>query len=85
MFFKGRCCDKNTTYLLSYCLGYRSVCWELSKSRLVESRDLIAVTPEELEKYAFPVSHQKIWKETGALHARNRKEQRVPLLLLFQS
>ncbi|UKS66642.1 A/G-specific adenine glycosylase [Rossellomorea marisflavi] len=28
--------------------------------------DLIAVTPEELEKYAFPVSHQKIWKEVSS-------------------
>ncbi|WP_064093943.1 A/G-specific adenine glycosylase [Rossellomorea aquimaris] len=27
---------------------------------------LVAVTEEELEKYAFPVSHQKIWKETSA-------------------
>ncbi|BCB02768.1 A/G-specific adenine glycosylase [Bacillus sp. KH172YL63] len=27
--------------------------------------DLVAVTKEEMEQYAFPVSHQKIWKEAG--------------------
>jgi A/G-specific adenine glycosylase len=35
-------------------------------STLNES-DLVAVTIEEMEKYAFPVSHQKIWKETNAI------------------
>jgi A/G-specific adenine glycosylase len=31
----------------------------------IEGSGLIAVTIEEMEKYAFPVSHQKIWQETG--------------------
>jgi A/G-specific adenine glycosylase len=31
----------------------------------LKETDLIAVTIEEMEKYAFPVSHQKIWKETS--------------------
>ncbi|MGM0866272.1 MAG: A/G-specific adenine glycosylase [Bacillota bacterium] len=31
----------------------------------LDATDLIAVTTDELEKYAFPVSHQKIWKEAG--------------------
>lgn len=35
------------------------------ESDSIENRELIAVHEEELEKYAFPVSHQKIWKETG--------------------
>ncbi|WP_235576126.1 A/G-specific adenine glycosylase [Rossellomorea vietnamensis] len=35
-------------------------------SNTLEGSELIAVTPAEIEKYAFPVSHQKIWKETGA-------------------
>ncbi|MFI8685162.1 A/G-specific adenine glycosylase [Rossellomorea sp. NPDC077527] len=34
-------------------------------STTLEGTDLMAVTHEEMEKYAFPVSHQKIWKETG--------------------
>ncbi|MCA1066214.1 A/G-specific adenine glycosylase [Rossellomorea sp. AcN35-11] len=35
------------------------------ESTTLDGSDLIAVTPEELERFAFPVSHQKIWKETG--------------------
>lgn len=35
-------------------------------STTLDDSCLIAVTTEEFDKYAFPVSHQKIWKETGA-------------------
>ena len=34
------------------------------ESSALNETELIAVTEQELEKYAFPVSHQKIWKET---------------------
>ncbi len=34
-------------------------------SAILNDSDLIAVTREELDAYAFPVSHQKIWKEAG--------------------
>lgn len=34
-------------------------------SNTLEGSGLVAVTPDEMEKYAFPVSHQKIWNETG--------------------
>ncbi|MCA1055612.1 A/G-specific adenine glycosylase [Rossellomorea aquimaris] len=34
------------------------------KSSSLHDTELIAVTEEELEQYAFPVSHQNIWKET---------------------
>jgi A/G-specific adenine glycosylase len=34
------------------------------ESTTLKDTELIAVTEEELERYAFPVSHQKIWKET---------------------
>jgi A/G-specific adenine glycosylase len=37
----------------------------VERSTLKET-DLVAVTLEEMEKFAFPVSHQKIWKETNA-------------------
>ncbi|QTC41894.1 A/G-specific adenine glycosylase [Bacillus sp. V3] len=34
------------------------------ESSALDETELIAVTEQELEKYAFPVSHQKIWQET---------------------
>jgi A/G-specific adenine glycosylase len=37
------------------------------ESSALNGTELIAVTEQELEKYAFPVSHQKIWKETQLL------------------
>jgi A/G-specific adenine glycosylase len=34
------------------------------ESTTLKGSELIALKEEELERYAFPVSHQKIWKET---------------------